>query len=273
MLQNRRARTVAEKHAGVAVLPVHDGRKFFRADDEHRFVSARHDELLADLQRVDETGTRGFDVECRRPRRADFALHETRGGGKRHVGRKRRDDDQINLAGGDAGHFHRAGGGLGGEVGSEFIRGGDAAFLDAGARNDPFVRGLDHFFEFGVGQDFFRHIRTDAGDGAGAALEIMFGARIFHEFAGTETSAAARVLFAAAMALAMVWLIWFWMDAAVTRMALATARSRAEPWPAPSASPPRPSKTRSTRPLPVPSPPRTKPSPPPMSPFLRIHEK
>ena len=31
--------------------------------------------------------------------------------------------------------------------------GGDAAFLDAGAGGDPFVGGIDHFFEFGVGED------------------------------------------------------------------------------------------------------------------------
>ncbi len=125
----------------------------------------------------------------------------------------RGDDDQINLVGGDAGHFHRALGGLGGEVGGEFVRGGDAAFLDAGARGDPFVRGLDHFFKFGVGQDFFRHIRADAGDGAGAALKIVFGARIF-EFGFHETAAElefrrrlSNVSFARAISPAMIWLI------------------------------------------------------------------
>ena len=46
--------------------PVGDGRKFFRADDQHGFVGARHDELLADFQGVNETGTRGLDVERRR---------------------------------------------------------------------------------------------------------------------------------------------------------------------------------------------------------------
>ena len=70
-------------------------------------------------------------------------------------------------------------GGLGRQVGGEFILGRDAPFLDAGARGDPFIRGLDHFFEVGVGQDFFRHIRADAGDGAGATLKNFRGARFF----------------------------------------------------------------------------------------------
>ena len=55
----------------------------------------------------------------------------------------------------------------------------NAAFLDASARSDPFVRGLDDFFEIGIGQNSFRHIRTDASDGTGAALEVVAGSRIF----------------------------------------------------------------------------------------------
>src|SRR5262245_8504786 len=35
VLQNSRAGPVAEKHAGIAVLPIYNGRKFLGADDEH----------------------------------------------------------------------------------------------------------------------------------------------------------------------------------------------------------------------------------------------
>src|SRR5438093_6207483 len=58
VLQNRRARAVAKEHASVAVLPVHNGRKLLRADDQHGVVGARHDELLRDFEAVDKTGAR-----------------------------------------------------------------------------------------------------------------------------------------------------------------------------------------------------------------------
>ena len=70
VLENGRARAIAEQHAGVAILPVDDGRQPFGTDDQHRVVGPRHDELLADFQRVDEAGAGGLDVECRRAARA-----------------------------------------------------------------------------------------------------------------------------------------------------------------------------------------------------------
>ena len=133
VLQNRRAGAVAEQHAGVAVLPIDDGGKLFRADDQHGVVGARHDELLGDFQAVNKSGAGGFEVESGRAARADFLLHQAGRGRKRHVGRDGGDDDQIDLLGGDAGRFHGAQGGLRRHVGGEFILGGDVAFLDAGA--------------------------------------------------------------------------------------------------------------------------------------------
>ena len=52
-LQNGRARTVPEQHAGVAIRPIHDGRKFLRPDHQNRIVGAGGDKLLADFQPTD----------------------------------------------------------------------------------------------------------------------------------------------------------------------------------------------------------------------------
>ena len=151
-LQDRRACAVAEQHAGVAVRPVHDGGQFFRADHQDGVIGARHDELLADLQPVDEAGTRGLHIKGGRPAGADFLLHQAGGVGKGHVRGDGGDDDELDLVGGDAGHFHGALGGVGGEVGGEFVFGRETPFLDAGARDDPFIGGVHHFFQVGVGQ-------------------------------------------------------------------------------------------------------------------------
>ena len=76
---------------------------------------------------VNEAGTGGLDVEGRGAVRADLLLHQAGGRGERHVRRDGGDDDEVDLFGGDAGHFHRALGGLGGQVGGEFVLGRDAA--------------------------------------------------------------------------------------------------------------------------------------------------
>src|ERR1019366_4620621 len=137
-----------------------------------------------------------------------------------------------DLVGGDPGHFHCAQRGLGRHVRRELILGRDPPLLDAGARRDPFIRGLDHFFQFRVGEDFFRHIRTDPGNGAGANLAVLRRARFFlfwsHFVGGAGNLASASAAFAREISRAMVWLTWWCKAATVTRRALVTARSRAE---------------------------------------------
>ena len=81
------------KHAGVAIRPIDDGRKFFGADDQHGFVGARHDELLADFERVNKSGTRRFEIKRRGALRADLVLHEAGRGREGHVRRDGGDDD------------------------------------------------------------------------------------------------------------------------------------------------------------------------------------
>ena len=45
-----------------------------------------------------------------------------------------------------------------GQIAGGFSRLGDVALFDAGALHDPVRRGLDHLFEFGVGDHFFGQI-------------------------------------------------------------------------------------------------------------------
>src|SRR5262245_47210496 len=56
MLQDGSASTVAKQDTRVAVLPIDDRRKLFRADYQHRVVGAGHDELLANLQTENKAG-------------------------------------------------------------------------------------------------------------------------------------------------------------------------------------------------------------------------
>jgi hypothetical protein len=51
-----------------------------------------------------------------------------------------------------------------GQVAGGLAVGGAAALADAGARGNPFVGGVDDFFEIGVGDDLFRQVAAGAGD-------------------------------------------------------------------------------------------------------------
>ena len=124
-------------------------------------------------RRVDEARASRFEIKSRRAVSADLLLHQAGGGGKRHVGRDRGDDDEIDLFGGDAGLFHRPPRRLGRQIGGKFVLGAAMCrSFDAGAGGDPFVGGVHHFFEVGIGEDLCRHIGSDAGDGTGAARKL-----------------------------------------------------------------------------------------------------
>ena len=84
-------------------------------------------------------------------------------GRKGQVGRRRRDDDEVDVVGRKPGIVERA---LRGrrdrEVGGELALRGDVALLDADALLDPLVGRIDGFCQFGIGEDAFGQIAADA---------------------------------------------------------------------------------------------------------------
>ena len=64
----------------------------------------------------------------------------------------------------DTGCRERAVGGANREIGGQLAVGGDVTLTNAGARDDPLVRGLDLLGQVGVGDDPLRKIRTAAED-------------------------------------------------------------------------------------------------------------
>ena len=95
---------------------------------------------------------------------ADRVLDQ-RGGRREHaVRRDRGADDQVDVVGAEAGGLQRHARGGGAQAGGALVVGGDAALADAGAVDDPLVRGLDHALEVGVGQDLGGQVLADADD-------------------------------------------------------------------------------------------------------------
>ena len=183
MAQNRRARAVAEQHAGVAVFPIDDGGKFFRADDQHGVVGAGHDELLANLQSENKTGTGGLNVKGGGAAARRFFPEPGRrsdGNGMSGVMVARTIKSICSGATLARAMARRAALAARSEVHS---------FLAAMRRSLMPVRVVIHSSEVlticskvGVGKHPFGNIGADGQNGAGAALEIMPGARVFEFF-------------------------------------------------------------------------------------------
>jgi hypothetical protein len=160
--------TVAEEHAGVAVLPVDEAAELFRTDDEGGGAVAGVDEMAGDLQGIQEAGAGGGNVETDRIQGTELLLHKAGRGGEEHVRRDGGDDDELDLLRSDPCGVHGAACRLGGQITGGLIGGCDTAFLDAGARGDPLVGGIDDLGKVVVGQHFFGHVAAGANDAGGA---------------------------------------------------------------------------------------------------------
>ena len=143
--------TIAEEHAGRAILPIGDGGEFFRADDEGVLESAVGDQALGDFHRIEKPGAGGGNIERHGVGRAELLLDMAGGRRSRRVRRDGGDDDQFDFLGGEAGLFERVFRGLGRHVRGELIVRGDPALPDAGAGDDPLVAGIHSRGELFVG--------------------------------------------------------------------------------------------------------------------------
>lgn len=185
MPQDRSAGTIAEEHAGVAIRPIDDARKLFGSDDKDSVVGIGGNKLLRNFDSVEKSGASGAHVETRCIDCTDLSLHETRRAREKHVRRDRGDNDEINVLGSDPGVRDGCFGGFRREIARGLIIRGDSAFVDAGARNDPFGSRLYGFLQFGVGEHFFRDVTPRADDRDRALRQVGSGAwlRLTHNSA------------------------------------------------------------------------------------------
>ena len=163
-LDDGRAGAITEDHARGAIGVVDDARHDVGADHQRVLARAGGHHLRRRRQRIGESRARGEQVVAPGARRANLVLHQARRARKQHVGRRRADDDEVDVVGREPGAFDRLLGGFGGQVGRRDARLDDVPLTNASALQDPFVAGLDHLFEIGVGEHFRRHIGGETGD-------------------------------------------------------------------------------------------------------------
>ena len=184
--KNRRPRAVAKEDTGVAVGPIHDATEFVGANDQDRFVRSGGADLVGDLEAVEKARAGRADIHAGGIFRADESLDMAGGGGEKIIRRDRADENEVDLFGLDPRVFHRGLRGLRGHVACEFGVGGEAALADAGAFDDPLVRGFDHRFQLGIGEHTIGHITARADDGGGSAkLRRDVAQGLFHGVAAS----------------------------------------------------------------------------------------
>jgi hypothetical protein len=115
-------------------------------------------------QPVGEPGAGGEQVVAPRVGGADLVLHQTRGAREQHVGRRRADDDEVDVARRESRAGDRLARRLDREIGRRHARVDDVALADAGPLQDPLVARVDHALEIRVGEHAGRHVGGEAGD-------------------------------------------------------------------------------------------------------------
>ncbi len=90
-------------------------------------------------------------------------LHNGAHVGKHHVRRGCADNDEINFGPVYAGILNSLERSPVGQVAGGLIVRGNMTALDARARPNPLVGGIDHLLQIEIGQHPFREITTDAG--------------------------------------------------------------------------------------------------------------
>ena len=183
------------------------------------FGLAEADEVVRHVERVDEARADRLDVEGGAAGHAELVLDPRRGRGEGLVGGRRRQHDQVEI-----GRLHprpaeRGAGGGGRQVGGELPFGRDAAFEDAGALDDPFVRRVDHPREVFVGQHLLGQIPAAAGDD-GPRHHQETAARV-RTGIDSEPRSSCAVIFSLNRCVAM---------STATPMALAKPKASVEPW-------------------------------------------
>ena len=157
-----RPRAVTEQDAGGTVLEIGDGRELLGADHQHRLALPRGDEAFGHGEGEDVARAGGADVEGGGVLGPDEGLEIAGSARKQAIRTGGREHDGVEIGGGDTGTPHRALTRFAAQHGDALVRAGDAALPDAGALDDPLVRGVQRPGEVGVGQHVRRHANAHA---------------------------------------------------------------------------------------------------------------
>ena len=142
-LEHHRAGTIAEQHAGRAIVEIQDAREHFRADHQRALGTAGLDHGIGHGQGVDEAAADRLHVEGGTAGDAQLVLQDGGRRGKHHVRRRGGDDDQIDVGGQAACGLQRMPRRFQAQIAAGDIRRREMPRADAGAFDDPLIGSLE----------------------------------------------------------------------------------------------------------------------------------
>src|SRR5262249_36502273 len=161
-LQHNRARAVAEQHAGGAVAPIEDARKGFRPYHQGTLECAGLEQTVDSRKPEDEARTHCLQIEGGPMGKAETGLDGDGGRRKGIVWGGGREHDQVDRLRVDSGGGKRRACGGERHVRSGFSLCRDAPLANASTLRDPFVGGIHHPRQLGIGEDSARQITSTA---------------------------------------------------------------------------------------------------------------
>src|SRR5439155_27152584 len=132
------------------------------ANHPHRVAMPRGDEDFGHGEGEDVARAGGADVEGGGVLGPDEGLEIAGSARKQAIRTGGREHDGVEIGGGDTGTPHRALTRFAAQHGDALVRAGDAALPDAGALDDPLVRGVQRQGKVGIGEHVRRHANTHA---------------------------------------------------------------------------------------------------------------
>ena len=158
--QNHGSGTVAEEHAGLAVLPAHEPAEHLHANDENAAVLLQ-DTGAGDVEGQNEAGTTGAaEIESRHLPRPQPLLQKRGSVWTVRLGRVGGDDDLVDVGRLQVGVVECRLGRGGRQIDGALVVVDDAAALDPGTSRDPLVGGVDEPRPVVVGHAMVRRIGT-----------------------------------------------------------------------------------------------------------------
>src|SRR6266566_5925734 len=154
---------VAEEDGCRPVVGVDDAAEDLGPDDQDVIEVAGGQERRADNEHVDEAGAPRAEVE-RATAKPEALADERTGVGDRLLGAGGGHDEQVDRVGWDPGILDGRRAGVDGERCGRVRRRGDVPLPNAGALDDPRVRGVDALLHLGIRDEFLGNGRPPAAD-------------------------------------------------------------------------------------------------------------
>ena len=162
--EQNRARPVAENNAHRAIGVVGHRRIHVRPDHQHLLVLPRLDELHSGVQRVQKSRASGGHIEAPRVLDAQLVLHQAGRRRIHHVRRHRAHHDQVHFLQIEGMRLEQILHRRDRQIAGRHALVDEMALADPDPLHDPFVGGVDHLLQVGVGENARRQIGAKRAD-------------------------------------------------------------------------------------------------------------